>query len=96
MLALNHLDLAYAYLEIRRPRPAIRHAARALDLARHFKDEANVKNSLYLLGEAWHLHGDDAEARRHFEQLADRYDNLPFIADFLLSVDVRQMINLRA
>ncbi len=96
MLSLNHLDLAYAYLEIGRPRPAIRHAERALSLAEQHHDEANVKNALYLLGEAWHQFGDDAEARRQFERLSDCYDNLPFIADFLLSVDVRQMINLRA
>ena len=95
VLALNHLDLAYAYLEIGRPRPAIRNAQKALALAQRHNDEANVKNALYLLGEAWHLSGDDDRARNEFERLADCYD-LPFIADFLLTVDVRQMINLRA
>lgn len=96
LLALNHLDLAYAYLEVGRPRPAIRHSQKALSLAQQFNDEPNVKNALYLLGEAWHQSGDDDVARRHFERLADCYDGLPFIADFLLSVDVRQLINLRA
>ena len=96
LLALNHLDLAYAYLEIRRPRPAIRHASEALELARQFNDQPNVKNALYLLGEAWHQSGDDEAAREHFESLSECYPDLPFIVDFLLSVDVRQMINLRA
>lgn len=96
LMTLNHLDLAYAYLEIGRPRPAMRHSRKALALANEHKDETNLKNALYLLGEACHLNGDDAEARRHFEQLSDRYEDLPFIADFLLTVDVRQMINLRA
>lgn len=94
--ALNHLDLAYAYLEVDRPRHAIRHAERALSLARRYKDTANVKNALYLLGEAWHMSGDDQAARHHFERLSECYDDLPFIADFLLTVDVRQMISLRA
>lgn len=96
MLALNHLDLAYAFLEIDRPRTAIRHAQRALASAQAHGDRANVKNGLYLLGEAWHKYGDDAQARHWFEQLSDCYGELPFIADFLLSVDVRKMINLRA
>lgn len=96
LLALNHLDLAYAFLEIRRPRAAIRHAEKALAYAEQQDDETHVKNALYLLGEAWNQHGDVDEARRHFERLSDCYEGLPFIADFLLSVDVRQMISLRA
>ena len=96
MLALNHLDLAYAFLEVARPRPALRHAEKALSVAQHQGDEQNAKNALYLLGEAWHLSGDDDNARRAFQRLADCYDDLPFIADFLLTVDVRQLINLRA
>lgn len=94
--AVNHLDLAYTYLEVDRPRSAIRHAERALALAHHHDDQTHVKNALYLLGEAFHLNGDDAEARRQFERLSDCYEGLPFIADFLLTVDVRRMINLRA
>lgn len=96
LLALNHLDLAYTFLEIDRPRLAIRHATRALALAELHGDETQIKNGLYLLGEAWHQCGDDQEARRHFEKLSDRYEGLQFIADFLLTVDVRRLINLRA
>lgn len=96
LLALNHLDLAYTFLEIDRPRLAIRHAAKALALAEMHGDDTQIKNGLYLLGEAWHQYGDDDEARRHFQKLSDRYEGLQFIADFLLTVDVRQMINLRA
>lgn len=96
LLAVNHLDLAYAYLEIGRSRRAIGHAQRALMLAEEHHDETSMKNARYLLGEAWHQSGDDEAARRQFEKLADCYDGLPFIADFLLTVDVRQLINLRA
>lgn len=96
LYALSHLDLAYAYLEVSRPVSAVRHAQRALSLAEEHGNETEVKNARYLLGEAFHLSGDDAEARRQFECLSDCYDNLPFIADFLLTVDVRRMINLRA
>ncbi len=96
LLAVNHLDLAYTYLEVSRPRSAIRHAERALKLAQKYGGPTQVKNALYLLGEAFHLSGDDDAARHQFERLSDCYDNLPFIADFLLTVDVRRMINLRA
>ena len=96
LLALNHLDLAYACLEVGRTRSAVRHAQRALELARGQGDEHNIKNALYLLGEALHLGGDEEKARTCFEQLSECYDSSPFIADFLLSVDVRPMLNLRA
>jgi tetratricopeptide (TPR) repeat protein len=96
LLALAHLDLAYGYLEIGRYHYAVRHAEQARCLAEQHGPETTLKNALYLLGEAWHLSGHEDTARRHFEHLGESYADVPFLADFLLAVDVRKMINLRA
>jgi len=90
------LDLCLAHLEVGRHRDAIRHGARALHLAERYGHESSLKNSLYLLGEASHLIGDEAQARQLFERLQVHYPDTPFVADFLLAVDVRKMVNLRA
>lgn len=96
-LAVTHLDLAFGYLEIERPRHARRHAGRALELLeRSGGSEDAWKNALYLLGEACHLSGDEATARGHFERLQAVYGDTPYLADFLLAIDVRKIINLRA
>jgi len=96
-LAVTHLDLAFGYLEIERYRHARRHASAALGLLeRGDGTEDTLKNALYLLGEACHLAGDEASARSHFERLQATYGDTPYLADFLLAIDVRKMINLRA
>ena len=95
-LVIVHLDLAFGYLEVGRPRHAERHARKALETAESLGLETEVKNAMYLLGEALHHLGDETRARRQFEQLQSRFEGAPFLADFLLAVDVRRMINLRA
>jgi tetratricopeptide (TPR) repeat protein len=90
-------DLAFAQLEAGHPEPAREAAAEALALAREFEDENGLKNALYLLGEAAGLLGDTPLARRTFLELQQRYyPDKPFVCDFLLSVDVRKIVNLRA
>jgi tetratricopeptide (TPR) repeat protein len=90
-------DLAFAHLEAGHPEDASESAAEALALARELEDENGLKNALYLLGEAAGLMGDAALARRTFLELQQRYyPDKPFVCDFLLSVDVRKMVNLRA
>ena len=90
-------DLAFAHLEARHPEPALEAAEEALALAREFEDESGLKNALYLLGEAAGLVGDLALARATFLELQQRYyPDKPFVCDFLLSVDVRKIVNLRA
>lgn len=90
------LDLSFAYLEINRYGRAARHAAVALDLARHLGAQESIKNALYLLGESANLAGDVELARRHFSELQEYYPNLPVVTDLLLAIDVRKLINLRA
>jgi tetratricopeptide (TPR) repeat protein len=90
-------DLAFAHLEAGHPQPAFEAAEEALALAREFEDESGLKNALYLLGEAAGLVGDLALARATFLELQQRYyPDKPFVCDFLLSVDVRKIVNLRA
>lgn len=93
---LGYLDLCYAHLEIGRHRSARRHGQRALRLAEELGNDSGIKNALYLLGEAEHLLGRDDRAREHFDRLQTLYPDSPYLADMLLAVDLRKMINLRA
>jgi tetratricopeptide (TPR) repeat protein len=91
------LDLAFAHLETGHHSEARSSATEALALARQFADEDSVKNALYLVGQAASLEGDLEEARRCFGELQQSYyPTMPFVAEFLLAVDVRKMVNLRA
>lgn len=92
-----HLDLAYALLETGRYDLASRHAARALGLAEEAQETDSTKNALYLLGEATHQAGDSSAAAAHFEHLCERFfPDSPQLAEVLLSVDVRSLVNLKA
>jgi tetratricopeptide (TPR) repeat protein len=96
-LISTHLDLCFAHLEIKRLRYARRHGEAALALATRQGDDDAVKNALYLLGQTATLAGDEVRAHAFFRRLQrDYYPDNPHVADFLMSVDVRQMINLRA
>lgn len=91
------LSLCYAYLEVGRERHALRHGAAAVALAEKFEDVEALKNALFLLGEALKLSGDELAARRQFRRLQERfYPSDRYLADLLLLVDVRNMVNLKA
>jgi tetratricopeptide (TPR) repeat protein len=91
------VTLCFGYLEVGRFRDAARHGAIALRLAERAHDEHNVKNALYLLGEAANLSGDPEGAYRHFEALQRRFfPGEGYLPNFLLAVDVRRLINLKA
>ncbi|MEM1180230.1 MAG: tetratricopeptide repeat protein [Acidobacteriota bacterium] len=95
---LPMLGLAYAYVEIGRYDRAERHARRALELADAAGYQDNqVKNALFLLGEATKLANRDVEAYEHFTHLQRRfYPDQPMIVDVLLATDIRKLINLMA
>ena len=96
-IALSHLDLCFAHLELRRTACAKRHAATALELAKRVDDLDLVKNCLYLLGQAAILEGDTEAARACFSDLERRfYPERTGLTDVLMSVDLRQVVNLRA
>jgi tetratricopeptide (TPR) repeat protein len=93
---LGHLDLCFAYLEIEKYRPARRHGDRALLMAETNGQLRELKNALYLLGETANLMGDAEAAHAYFSRLQKHFPDSPFLVDFLLAIDVRKMINLRA
>ena len=96
-IALSHLDLCYAHLELGRTACAKRHATTTLDLAKRLDDFDMVKNCLFLLGQAAVLEGDTEAARESFGDLERRfYPERAGLADVLMSVDFRQVVNLRA
>lgn len=91
------LDLAFTLLDLGRYRPAARHAAQALALAEEFGEQDSIKNALFLLGEAANLAGDTDTALDLFSRLERRYfPGATHLAECLLTVNVRKLINLRA
>ena len=97
LLVWPHLDLCFAYLQMERPRPAKRHGLRALELAERFHGQDVVKNCLYLLGQTAVLEGDLEAARQFFRSLEQRfYPGQTGLADLLVAIDLRQVVNLRA
>jgi tetratricopeptide (TPR) repeat protein len=91
------IGLCFAMLEIGRYRSAHRHGLIALKIADSVGDNDTSKNSLYLLGEAANLACNTRGAREHFRALQERFfPNDRYLPDFLLAIDVRKLINLKA
>lgn len=94
---IARVDLCYAHLELRRYRDAERYGARGLELAEEIGEVDLIKNALYLSGQVAVLLDDEARGREIFAELQRRfYPGQPFLADLLVNVDVRPLINLRA
>jgi tetratricopeptide (TPR) repeat protein len=91
------LDLSFAHIETGRYEHAQRHAATALRIAEATEQTDAVKNALYLLGEAANLSGDTQAAQGHFTELQRGFfPAASYLPSFLMSVDIRKMINLHA
>ncbi len=91
------IDLCFAMLEIGRYKAAYRHGIIALRIAESVGDNDISKNALYLLGEAANLARDTRGAREHFRTLQERFfPSDKYLPDFLLAIDVRKLINLKA
>jgi len=91
------VSLCFAYLEIGRPRRAFLCGRPALETAEAEGQVEFVKNLLYLLGEAANLQGDVELARSYFSRLQrEFYPGAGYLPDFLLAIDVRKLINLKA
>jgi len=94
---IPHLDLCFALLEVGRFRHAVRHGTQALALAEEAGEPDSIKQALFLLGEATHQTGGAQEAREIFQRLQERYfPEASHLADVLLTVDMRKLINLKA
>lgn len=93
----TRLDLSFAHLETGRLRHATRQANAALVLAEEFAETDSIKNALFLLGEAYNLRGAEAQAESCFRRLqTDFFPDQSYLSSFLLSVDVRNLVNLHA
>ena len=91
------LDLCFAHLDGDDLGRARRHGERGRALAEEIGEVDWIKNAYYLLGEVAVLEGNGDEARTCFGELQRRfYPDQPYLPDFLVGVDVRKMINLRA
>jgi len=91
------MSLSFAYLEVERPEQSLRHGLAALALAEEFSDPDSIKTSLFLLGEAAKLLGNDDGAQSYFRRLQDAYyPNDTQLTDMLMVVDARSMVNLKA
>ncbi|HYU34520.1 MAG TPA: hypothetical protein VEW48_20405 [Thermoanaerobaculia bacterium] len=90
-------SLCFAYLEAGRPRRALLCGRSALALAEAEGVVVAIKNLLYLLGEAANLLDDLDLARDYFSRLQrEFYPDAGYLPDFLLAIDVRKLINLKA
>lgn len=91
-----HLDLCFAHLQVERPHHAVRYGRLALSGARELGLHDIEKNALYLLGQALLQTGRHAEAREIFADLERLFPGSSNLIPLFLSVDLRQVINLRA
>jgi tetratricopeptide (TPR) repeat protein len=91
------IDLCYGNLELGRFNAAERHGRRGLAFAEAAGESDWVKNALYLLGEVAVLAGDSNRGFAWFHELQRRfYPGQHRLPEFLLGVDIRKLINLRA
>ncbi len=97
LLVWPHLNLCFAYLAMERLEGAERHGRRALALAEHHENRDVAKNCLYLLGQTAMLQRNTEAARQFFDELERRfYPERNGLAAMLMSLDLRQVVNLRA
>jgi len=92
-----HLALAYAYLEIGRLRYAWQHGRRGLRLAESSGDREAIRMALYLMGEIEKSGGDWAAAYEFYERMQQEFHpEMNNLAQSMMFVDTRQLVNLRA
>ena len=92
-----HLDLCYAYIELGRYDRAREHGLRALELAEETGEAARLKNALYLLGETERAAANPERAYEYFSRLQrEFFPESPQLAELMVFVDARQIVNLRA
>jgi tetratricopeptide (TPR) repeat protein len=91
------IGLTFTHIETGRYGHALRRGRSALALAEKHGKPEDVKNALYLLGEASNLNGDIETARSYFGRLQREYfPEDTYLPGFLLTVDIRKLVNLHA
>jgi len=95
--AWPELFLSYGYLEMERFDRARRHGQRSLELAESTGEVFLVKNALFVLGEVEKTVGCEEAAYGYFARLQRRfYPESPEVVALMMSVGMRQIVNLRA
>lgn len=98
-IASGRLRLAFCfgYLELDRFHQAILHGKQALAISEECGDRELLKKSLYLLGEAEKLSGDEMKAFAHFAYLQEEfYPDNPVLPEILLYNDTNKLVNVWA
>jgi tetratricopeptide (TPR) repeat protein len=91
------ISLSFGLLEVRKPSAALRHGREALEIADGCDDASAMKSALFLLGEAAKQAGEELLARRYFSRLQETfYSDAPYLADMLMMIDARTLVNLKA
>jgi tetratricopeptide (TPR) repeat protein len=91
------IALTFTHIETGRYMHALRRGRSALALAERHGNSSDLKNALYLLGEASNLNGDVEAARAYFGRLQrDYFPDDAYLPGFLLTVDIRKLVNLHA
>jgi tetratricopeptide (TPR) repeat protein len=90
------LALAYTHLQTDRWWLAERHARIAVEHATAVGDLSALRNALYLQGAAAQLAGDLDRARASFRELDRLYGAGSELAELMVHLDLRQLVNLRA
>jgi len=93
----TRISLSFGFLEVAKPLAALRHGRSALEIADRSDDGRAVKSALFLLGEAAKQVGEELSARRYFSRLQETfYPDSPYLADMLMMIDARTLVNLKA
>ena len=88
-------DLCYAHLMQHRLDQALNLGAKAYSLSMRYDYKDILENSHYLLGELGSRMEDWESRDRHFDALQKMHPELPFLKDFLCTVDVTRLITLK-
>jgi tetratricopeptide (TPR) repeat protein len=87
-----YVDLCYGYLELGDLERARFYGEAGLEVAR---DNRQIRNSHYLLGEVAYKTGDSEAADYHFDCLAKFYPDFRHLKSLLYAIDLRSMVNLK-
>jgi tetratricopeptide (TPR) repeat protein len=87
-----HIDLCYGYIDKSDLDRAKFYGEAGLEIA---KEDRQVRNAHYLLGEIAYKTGDTEAADHHFDQLARFYPDFRNLKSLLFAIDLRRMVNLK-
>lgn len=87
-----YIDLCYGYLEQGDLERSRFYGEAGLEEAR---EDRQIRNAHYLLGEVAYKAGDTVGAERHFDELARFYPDFRNLKSLLYAIDLRSMVNLK-